>query len=92
MDKKIKDKWIKALRSGRYKQIQGRLHDNGAYCCLGVLCRVQKIPLAKFDGLSIPDEKHQAGLSAKFINTLVRMNDNKLKSFEQIANHIERYY
>jgi hypothetical protein len=41
MNKEIKDKWLKALRSGEYKQ--GRLFlratDDGvdSYCCLGVL-------------------------------------------------------
>lgn len=33
--------WLKALRSGKYKQGQGMLRDHsGAYCCLGVLCEV----------------------------------------------------
>lgn len=45
MDKELKNKWIEALRSGEYKQGQGRLvqsDDNYAknYCCLGVLCDV----------------------------------------------------
>lgn len=30
--------WIKALRSGKYKQITGRLAKDGGFCCLGVLC------------------------------------------------------
>lgn len=38
MDKKLKAKWVEALVSGKYQQIQGRLHDGvGGYCCLGVL-------------------------------------------------------
>lgn len=40
MDKKIKTKWVKALRSNRYKQGHGKLYDGDVYCCLGVLCRV----------------------------------------------------
>ena len=40
MDKALKQKWTKALRSGRYKQAQGVLKMDGAYCCLGVLCNV----------------------------------------------------
>lgn len=40
MDKAIKRKWVKALRSGRYKQTQTMLKDDGGYCCLGVLCTV----------------------------------------------------
>ena len=45
----IKEKWLKALRSGEYKK--GRLYLKEAnqegdirYCCLGVLCEVMKIP------------------------------------------------
>lgn len=38
MDKKLKTKWTNALRSGKYEQTTGRLHDGGrGYCCLGVL-------------------------------------------------------
>lgn len=38
MNKTIKQKWLKALRSGKYKQTQGYLKNEGGYCCLGVLC------------------------------------------------------
>lgn len=39
MDPDIKGKWLKALRSGEYKQGGGMLHpDPHTYCCLGVLC------------------------------------------------------
>jgi hypothetical protein len=53
MDKKIKEKWVQALRSGKYKQTKGALRRAGVkaptdiangygngYCCLGVLCKV----------------------------------------------------
>ena len=40
MHKNIKEKWIAALRSGEYKQGRKHLNNNGAYCCLGVLCEV----------------------------------------------------
>lgn len=33
--------WIKALESGEFKQCEGRLLKDGAYCCLGVLSRIQ---------------------------------------------------
>lgn len=42
MKKTIAEKWVKALRSGKYKQGQEVLHNNkggkDTYCCLGVLC------------------------------------------------------
>lgn len=37
MNQVIKERWIRALRSGRYKQSQGRLYDGEGFCCLGVL-------------------------------------------------------
>lgn len=38
MNKKIKEDWIKALRSGEYSQGNGYLNHLGDHCCLGVLC------------------------------------------------------
>ena len=38
MDKKIKKKWLKALRSGKYKQGRDALRIGNKFCCLGVLC------------------------------------------------------
>jgi len=45
MKKNIKKKWLKALRSGEYKQTTGQLraddHEgNASFCCLGVLCNL----------------------------------------------------
>lgn len=34
------NKWVKALRSGRYKQAKGSLQHEDGYCCLGVACKV----------------------------------------------------
>lgn len=41
MKKDIKDKWVAALRSGKYEQGKFALrnHDN-KFCCLGVLCDI----------------------------------------------------
>jgi hypothetical protein len=45
MNKEWKDKWVTALRSGKYEQGQGQLatlytNHNTKYCCLGVLCDI----------------------------------------------------
>lgn len=40
MHKAIADRWIKALRSGRYKQTKNSLELDSKNCCLGVLCRI----------------------------------------------------
>lgn len=35
--------WVEALRSGKYQQITGALHDNGGFCCLGVACDISEV-------------------------------------------------
>jgi hypothetical protein len=44
MDKKLKTKWVKALRSGDYNQGYHALcnarKDGDYFCCLGVLCDI----------------------------------------------------
>lgn len=40
MKKSIMTKWVKALRSGEYKQGFGYLCNEGNHCCLGVLCEI----------------------------------------------------
>lgn len=61
MDKKLKVKWLKALRSGRYKQTKERLRDGIGYCCLGVLCTIQG---AKWK----PDPGHDDGTMIPFLD------------------------
>ena len=41
MKKNIADKWVAALRSGKYKQTKHSLKDEHGYCCLGVLCEIR---------------------------------------------------
>jgi hypothetical protein len=40
MKKEIAELWIKALESGKYKQIRRQLANKDGYCCLGVLCEL----------------------------------------------------
>lgn len=45
MDTEVKKAWVKALRSGDYKQGQNKLalrkpHGKTKHCCLGVLCEI----------------------------------------------------
>ena len=49
---KLQKEWVKALRSGRYKQTTGVLcSKDGAYCCLGVAARICDIPKPKLVGV-----------------------------------------
>lgn len=40
MNPEIKQEWVAALRSGKYKQGRKRLNTDDKYCCLGVLCEI----------------------------------------------------
>lgn len=42
----VKERWVAALRSGKYKQGVGFLTAEDSFCCLGVLC-----DLALLDGV-----------------------------------------
>jgi hypothetical protein len=45
----VKELWLKALRSGEYKQGRGQLRDaNNNFCCLGVLCNIHAQAHPKF--------------------------------------------
>lgn len=38
MNEKVKESWLRALRSGEYQQGTGFLRRDSSFCCLGVLC------------------------------------------------------
>lgn len=105
MDRKWRDKWVKALRSGKFRQTQGRLQDGNAYCCLGVLCHLVD-PKKRFwrdDDIVLPFQiVNKVGLdidrSPLHRNdpilgrrlTASMLNDRG-KSFSEIADRIEKY-
>lgn len=81
-----KKKWIKALRSGKYKQGKAVLHNEfySTYCCLGVLekvCKIKRIGMCYLSPEKLPRNIQE---------TLVQMNDANEKSFEEIADYIEK--
>jgi hypothetical protein len=105
MNKRIKNLWIKALRSGKFQQAKDRLRvkteDGYAYCCLGVLEQVR----CEMEGKRFPTHFTRgqvlttatmkwAGLDDDNPNlpdeAAASMNDEG-KSFKYIANRIEKY-
>jgi hypothetical protein len=91
MDAELKKRWVAALRSGEFKQGRYELESEGAFCCLGVLCRIVGIPTRDEAGLplSATPGHPPGGLSEAEESVLVEMNDNKRKSFREIADYIE---
>ena len=52
----IKQRWVDALRSGKYKQDIGHLRTRKGFCCLGVLCDVYSPENWVATGETINDE------------------------------------
>ena len=99
MNPEIKQRWVEALRSGKYEQGRGVLREfrDGKfhYCCLGVLCdlvapddwdREWHRNSIGFPAQEITDE---VGLSKHQAGILADMNDRHQYTFSQIADYIE---
>ena len=95
MDPKIKSDWVKALRSGEYKQTNGIMKDAEGFCCLGVLCAVQgetfeRLPVHVLI-ISRVAPQYAAGLDSDQQNRLAVMNDTG-HSFTEIADYIQEKF
>jgi hypothetical protein len=92
MKSSLKKKWLKALRGGKYRQAQMQLRDGGAYCCLGVLCRVAGIPISK-NGQECSRGRSYGPiddiLGRELVGQCMKRNDSGW-SFRRIAAWLER--
>lgn len=95
MPAKRKRRWIAALRSGKYKQGQGRLKTGtGEYCCLGVACAIRETRPGASGGMVHNGTVRRDFAPARIQSKLMRWNDavgRAHKSFKQIAVWVERY-
>lgn len=101
MKKEAAQKWVEALRSGKYKQGVGMLRNaKDEYCCLGVLCDINGFSPMYTDFYvpkelqSILEMKSSIGTfksANKFQNeyNLSKLNDDGV-SFLGIADLIEK--
>lgn len=89
----MKTKWTNALESGECEQGKFHLKMDGKYCCLGVFCEANDIPLYYVDGMEIGTLAGYAAigmyLNNSTVNTLMRMNDVEEKTFPEIATWIK---
>ena len=96
----FKADWLKALRSGDYKQGRGKMLLNNKYCCIGVGCIVLGVPEEKLKDHGFPydyvDERIPEFFIKRSRNTFMDelgfmndRNDREHKSFEEIADWIE---
>ena len=101
LPKAFKTKWLKALRSGDFKQTTGELQDSEGYCCLGVACRIQH-PRMKLEGIGYISKGGFKRLRDVNVPKLIKgedenpiasklagMNDQG-ESFKTIADYIEK--
>jgi len=92
LKKKVKNTWVKALRSGKYNQTQEALKDKTGFCCLGVL--KECVPgIKQTPNKELLTEK-SSGIPEEIQQKLADMNDGfskKPKSFNYIASWIEKY-
>jgi hypothetical protein len=89
MNKRLRNRWIGALRSGEYKKGRHNLYARGRYCCLGVLCAIQGMDCRSKIDMSVL-AKYMCVIDPPHIAVLVSLNDAENKTFKQIADYIER--
>lgn len=97
LPKAFKNKWIKALKSGKYIQGEDRLYDvsTDTYCCLGVACDIVNCKsdnnfIIVTKSRKIPEILKGGSRGNKLVKKLVDMNDYSGKSFKEIAKWIEK--
>ena len=101
MDQALKRKWVRALRSGKYKQARDMLRNpkTGGMCCLGVLCHIQGARSAMLDNYqetTLP-RGFNAAIRPAERRFLASKNDGGSSSggiphtFKQIADWIEKH-
>ena len=91
MNNEIAERWIAALRSGKYKQGVNWLRRDNKFCCLGVLCDImgEKWDADSCHEISLPENiRVQAELKKNFVASLIWLNDTG-KSFSEIADSID---
>lgn len=104
LPKQLKNKWIKALRSGKFKQGNGILKrknykNDYEYCCLGVLaeisgCKIKTggtfLESKSISNVSKIPEFMRGSKDRSVPEMLANRNDSGRWSFIRIANWIDK--
>lgn len=100
-NKPLLRKWVKALESGRYKQVKNKICDISpskqySYCCLGVLGRVTGLGASRMIASGgILDRKYWNKLDLGIQEeqyAFTDMNDLRGMNFKEIAGYIKNKY
>lgn len=97
LEPKFKAKWVRALKSGKFKKRTGKLAHGETYCCLGVAACITGSFGKDFGGYTLKRQNaglpnalmSQIGLTSGDEADLIRMNDTEGKSFKEIAQYIQ---
>lgn len=83
-------KWAAELRSGAWEQCQAAYHDDGTYCCLGVLNQLFcGDPHGEGWNGAKGTAERLAGLSRPQVQEFIEANDRHGKTFAQIADMVD---
>lgn len=97
---KFKEKWIAALRSGKYKQTYGFLYnsDNDGFCCIEVAANICGIGKEKLDNHSLVNKIYDLTIynivkkTKKFPSILYgHMNKNDKLEYNPIVEKLASY-
>lgn len=103
MDPKVKARWVRALRSGKYRQGRHTLREDTStgprYCCLGVLLEVTDQPIRRGHAeFPSPPQLKRVRLHDKAAEQLAAWNDGDVefattgkKTFKGLATWIEKH-
>lgn len=91
-------KWVKALRSGKYKKTVGNLYQNGSYCALGVAEKISTNNKSHLEQAGSLSSRAMEWLGVEAPNprvgrtSIVTRNDTRGQSFQTIAAAIEKFW
>lgn len=93
----FKQKWVKALRSGNYKQGEGTLYSPSrkTYDPVGVAHKIVGVKNKAIANRSFPSKQHRfvpaiLAKDTEIVEKITRFNDKGM-SFKWIASYIEQY-
>lgn len=98
LPKEFAEKWVKALRSNKYKQHSGELRNNiikNCYCAIGIACIANGIEIDSTGFYPVKDGKtldYYGGyiyMTESMVKEIVSLNDHQKTPFPQIADWIE---
>lgn len=76
LDPKTKSKWLRALRSGKYRRGRNQLRTKeNTFCCLGVLCECLKADYQPEDGELPRILVHEIDFPDRAQGALASLND-----------------